>query len=376
MNLRFAAWGLVGLALLTGIDSKAADTEPQPFFAALRQLIEAADYLGSPFSDREKAKLEECIRTHNDTAVDDACSVLDRLSLFQVSISPEMRVKVHQGDANPELNEGGWKQFIIRVDNEAGATSALKVFSTEAGPVFEGKNVRPGVAPAKPVGAPLNARWLDMQMWNLQPLKPTLSGLGIEYRIIGLYSRDAGKREAKIAFDIGQGTQDLGFRNEVSILFNCKPAREIRLHITDENDAPCMASLLIKDTAGRVYPSQIKRLAPDFGFQPQIYRASGETLKLPDGAYDITFERGPESISETVHVNIAGDRELRYKVKRWTDPSKLGWWSGDHHIHAAGCAHYTVPSEGVHAPDMARHCQGEDLKIGANLTWGPCFDYQ
>jgi len=21
------------------------------------------------------------------------------------------------------------------------------------------------------------------------------------------------------------------------------------------------------------------------------------------------------------------------------------------------------------APDMARHCQGEDLKIGANLTW-------
>ncbi len=25
---------------------------------------------------------------------------------------------------------------------------------------------------------------------------------------------------------------------------------------------------------------------------------------------------------------------------------------------------------------MMRHCQGEDLKIGANLTWGPCFDYQ
>jgi hypothetical protein len=25
---------------------------------------------------------------------------------------------------------------------------------------------------------------------------------------------------------------------------------------------------------------------------------------------------------------------------------------------------------------MIRHCVGEDLKIGANLTWGPCFDYQ
>ena len=43
---------------------------------------------------------------------------------------------------------------------------------------------------------------------------------------------------------------------------------------------------------------------------------------------------------------------------------------------AAGCAHYTNPTEGVHAPDMMRHCLGEDLKIGANLTWGPCFDYQ
>ncbi len=54
----------------------------------------------------------------------------------------------------------------------------------------------------------------------------------------------------------------------------------------------------------------------------------------------------------------------------------MGWGSGDHHIHAAGCAHYKNPTEGVHAPDMMRHCLGEDLKVGANLTWGPCFDYQ
>ncbi|MEO8429741.1 MAG: CehA/McbA family metallohydrolase, partial [Verrucomicrobiota bacterium] len=28
------------------------------------------------------------------------------------------------------------------------------------------------------------------------------------------------------------------------------------------------------------------------------------------------------------------------------------------------------------ATDMMRHCLGEDLKVGCNLTWGPCFDYQ
>jgi hypothetical protein len=63
-------------------------------------------------------------------------------------------------------------------------------------------------------------------------------------------------------------------------------------------------------------------------------------------------------------------------VTRWIDPAKRGWWSGDHHIHAAGCLHYEKPTEGVHAPDMLRHIVGEDLKVGANLTWGPCFDYQ
>jgi hypothetical protein len=58
------------------------------------------------------------------------------------------------------------------------------------------------------------------------------------------------------------------------------------------------------------------------------------------------------------------------------DPAKHGWWSGDHHIHAAGCLHYTNPTEGVLPRDMARHISGEDLKVGCNLTWGPCFDFQ
>jgi hypothetical protein len=36
-------------------------------------------------------------------------------------------------------------------------------------------------------------------------------------------SRETGKREATLSFDIGQGTQDLGFRSEVSLLFNIVP---------------------------------------------------------------------------------------------------------------------------------------------------------
>ena len=100
-------------------------------------------------------------------------------------------------------------------------------------------------------------------------------------------------------------------------------------------------------------------------------------MKLPKGAYTIEYTRGPEYLTRTEKATVTGKPQtLAFHLERWIDPSKLGWWSGDHHIHAAGCAHYVKPTEGVHAEDMIRHCMGEDLKIGANLTWGPCFDYQ
>jgi hypothetical protein len=357
----------------------AAPVEPQPFLSAARQLIDAAEFTGSPFSVEEKATLAGCVAAQDAAAVERAQGVLDAHALFVVTITPEQRVKVAAGTAQPVLDEAGWRHFLVKVVNEAGVTAKLAIHSPEARQAYVPGSppVAPNAPPKDPGPPPLAARWLDLQMFEAPPMRPALSGLGLEYRIVQLYSRDAGKREATFAFDTGQGTQDLGFRSEVSVLFSCRPAREIKLGILDENGAPCVGELLIKDHAGRVYPSQVKRVAPDFFFHPQIYRGDGETIKLPDGDYDITFARGPESVPERRRVKVdTSTSVLRFQVQRWVDPAKLGWWSGDHHIHAAGCAHYSVPTMGVHAPDMARHCQGEDLKIGANLTWGPCFDYQ
>ncbi|WP_299110890.1 MFS transporter, partial [uncultured Bradyrhizobium sp.] len=206
--------------------------------------------------------------------------------------------------------------------------------------------------------------WLDLRTYDAQPLRPTLSGLTVEYRLVQLYSRDAGKREAKIGFNVGQGTQDIGFRNEVDLLFTCLPAPEITLGVKDENGKPATAAFVIRDAQGRIYPSQAKRLAPDFAFHPQVYRMDGETIRLPEGDYTIEFDRGPESVKQTRKIAITkATKRLDFKVERWIDAMKFGYISGDHHIHAAGCAHYTNPTEGVHAPDMLRHCIGEDLKI-------------
>src|SRR6266567_2768110 len=357
--------------------------EWQPFAAQVQRLIEAADFFGSPFSPDEQRAFAAAMK-ETDSALASAAvqEVLDAHCLFGVNINPEMRVKVVQGTARPELVEQGWRLFLVKVQNEAGTTAELRALSPNAVSVYEGGSrqtasdkfyrKRGENSPARS-----NAQlWLDLEMANHQPLKKELSGLALEYRMVQLYSRDAGQREAKFEFNVGQGTQDLGFRNEVDILFDCQPAHEVVFGVRDENNQPTTAAFLIRDQQGRVYPSQAKRLAPDFGFHPQVYRADGDTLKLPAGRYTIEFSRGPESIPKTETVKVDSPAKLDFKVERWIDPSQFGWWSGDHHIHAAGCAHYVKPTEGVRAEDMIRHCMGEDLKVGANLTWGPCFDYQ
>ena len=54
----------------------------------------------------------------------------------------------------------------------------------------------------------------------------------------------------------------------------------------------------------------------------------------------------------------------------------MGYFSGDSHIHAAGCSHYESPSEGVTPEVMLRQVAGEALDLGAVLTWAPGFVYQ
>ncbi len=219
---------------------------------------------------------------------------------------------------------------------------------------------------------------MGLELYDKNPMSERLSGLALEYRILEIYSRDQGQRSAKLGFSVGQGTQDVGFRNEMLVLFNALPAHTLRLQVRDENGTPSMAAFTIRDSLDRLYPSPSKRLAPDLFFQPQVYRANGETILLPEGSYTVTCSMGPEFHSQTKHVEVTADgsNEVSFALQRWIDPPKYGWYSGDHHVHAAGCSHYQNPTEGVRPEDMLRQIQGEKLNVGAVLTWGPCYYYQ
>ena len=84
----------VGLLLAVLPVGRGAGVEPQPFLAALRQVLDAADYLGAPFTDAEKAALSHCMESNDAESVGKAAVVLDAHCLFVVSINPEQRVKV------------------------------------------------------------------------------------------------------------------------------------------------------------------------------------------------------------------------------------------------------------------------------------------
>ncbi len=372
--------------MISGVESAPASETPvvtdvarQPFEAAVARLAEALNGLGEPLSAEIAAQLAELRQDTNDSRVVQRIqSLLDPLCLAVVGINPESRVKVAAGNAKAELWEKGWRTFLVKVINEAGVTAPLRCTSPQALPMLIGSS-----SAAKPElrisPADAERRWLDIFIPVNEPMQPNLSGLVVEYRLLQLYSRDAGPREATLQFDVGQGTQDLGFRNELPMLFRCSPSIPLTLRILDEDGKPTACSLLIQDHVGRVYPHPSRRLAPDFFFHHQIYRLDGEEIRLPPGHYSIIANRGPEYHPTRLAIEVSPDdlnRTVEVQLKRWIHMAKLGWFSGDHHVHAAGCAHYENPTEGVGPADMMRHILGEDLNVGCVLSWGPCWYHQ
>ena len=354
-----------------------ADGVPlQPLAQQVRRLESALRYLGQPVSAADHLAINEAIALADEQAAASRLQeLLDRHVLAVVRINPESRVSVEQGAAKPELVQGGTRLFLIKVKNEAGVTAPMTVQSPNTGRVYVPSRGSPEPR-MELTAAQVRERWAEIAIFDRPPMRQRLSGLGVEYLVLQIYSRDAGQRSAVVSFNVGQGSQDVGFRNDVEVLFTAAPAHPVRLRVQDEQGKPTTAGFLIRDDAERIYPNISKRLAPDFFFQPQVYRADGETINLPAGAFTIKVSRGPEYVPQTRRVEIAGPKELSFRLERWIDPAGNGWYSGDHHVHSAGCSHYENPTEGVRPEDMWPQIDGEALNVASVLIWGPSYYHQ
>jgi hypothetical protein len=351
----------------------------QPLAQQARRLETALAYLGQPLPSDDRKALDEAVAMADESkGASRLQDVLDRHTLVTVHINPESRVKVEQAAANPELVQGGTRLFLVKVINEAGVTAPLAVQSPNSGRVFVPSRGGVGVPepPKELTDRDVRERWADISLYTASPMRPRLSGLGVEYLLLQIYSRDKGQRSAVLGFNVGQGTQDIGFRNDIEVVFTAVPAHPVRIRVTDEHGQPTTASFLVKDDADRVYPTASKRLAPDFYFQPQVYRRDGQTLDLPSGSYTLSVSRGPEYVAQMRRLSLTGPDEWLFRLVRWIDPSRYGWFSGDHHIHSAGCSHYQNPTEGVLPEDMWPQVAGEALDVASVLTWGPSYYFQ
>jgi len=394
------------------------NVEPQPLVASAIRLTEALDVIGSSLSAEDAAKLRAMADSNPDAALARSVQqILDPYCLAMVNISPEARVKVLRGPASATLIQGGWQSFLVKVHNEANTNAELVWESPNADPALHRSTGAPNpqtqnlITPGQ-----LANRFLEISFYQRRPMTSRLSGLNLEYADLQIYTTATGKREASLGFHIGQGTQDLGSRNAMSVLFECKSSTKVILDVKDFDGSPVMASFIIRDSVERlsaarrddyrnnrarnapweqpgitstrplvgIYPLPARRVAEtdeyeDFFFQPQIYRQTGEHVYLPPGDYDVTYTRGPEYLPQSKVMTVPTDvleHTESFSLKRWIHMANRNWFSLDHHVHGGGCSHYESPAAGVNPAAMMRQTLGEDLNVACVLSWGPCWYHQ
>lgn len=386
----FAHRLLIALAVVGSTSSAFADQLPkvkverQPLAAQARRVSEALALLGEPLADAERqAILDAATAADENKAVNTIQTILDKRCLAGVRITRDKKLETQAGPATPQLAEQGWRVFLVKVHNEPALSNVeLSASSPNALPLtkFSTGKPDPKVVSVGEVGK----RFLDVMMFNSQPLVRELSGLELEYRIVQIYCRDSGRKEATLQFNLNEGKRQIASGHPLRVDFESASAVLVRLRVVDDDGQskrdgrPVVGAFTFRDQLGRVYPSPSRRLAPDFNFHFQIYRADGETIALQPGKYTVSYTRGPEYrvLNKTIMVPGGSTHSEEFRLQRWIHPAAKGWFSGDHHIHAAGCAHYESPTEGVTPEDMMRHVLGEDLNVGCCLSWGPCWYHQ
>ena len=104
-----SALSVQALTIVTNVDL-------QPLHAQVARVTAALSYLGAPLTDAEVKELDAAPSLPSAQAVEKIQSIMDRHALFGVNINPEMRVKVQAGEAKPELDEQGWRVFLVKVE--------------------------------------------------------------------------------------------------------------------------------------------------------------------------------------------------------------------------------------------------------------------
>ena len=228
--------------------------DPQPLIAQAIRVSEALDFIGNALPKSVSEELIDLQASAHDTAaIKRVQELLDPYCLAYVDINPESRVKVNQGPARPELIQEGWKTYLVKVHNQANITAVLEPESPNSLPVLHGSTGAHRMKPEHAISeGEIANQFVEMAIYKNRPMKANMSGLEVEYFVLQLYTKSTGKREVKLGFNVGQGSQDIGFRNTIDLLFNIQPAVKVIFDVKDADGSPAMASFTITDGIERI----------------------------------------------------------------------------------------------------------------------------
>ena len=129
------------------------------------------------------------------------------LTILKVQINPESRVKLAPISLPESLVQHRTQRFLIEIHNEARIQAPLRIRAFDQ----SGGDLQP-------------AEWCDVRLMENLVSSSILSGEETEWKLLELRSDLAGRREVRFEADVGQGTQDLGFRASADVLLKVNPS--------------------------------------------------------------------------------------------------------------------------------------------------------
>ncbi|TWU06367.1 CehA/McbA family metallohydrolase [Stieleria varia] len=130
------------------------------------------------------------------------------LTWLAASVNPESRVKISAKRERIELLQGRPQRFLIQLENTAGITAPLGIQAIDI--------------TADP---PQAATWCDIRVIDSPFSSVYCTGAVDEFKVVEILVHEEGLREVRLVADVGQGTQDLGFRATADIQIHAEPRR-------------------------------------------------------------------------------------------------------------------------------------------------------
>ena len=137
-------------------------------------------------------------------------AAVEPLVVLRVDVNPESRVKLAAVSPLPELVVDRTYRFLLEVRNAARIRAPLRIAATD-----------------RSTSPPRTAMFCAVGLVDGIASSSFLSGQEREWKIVEVRSTEEGRREVHLEADVGQGTQDLGFRAAADLLLKSVPARRL-----------------------------------------------------------------------------------------------------------------------------------------------------